>query len=383
MPDAPQFLFVSCQIGAETAIKGELARRWPDARGAYSRPGFLTFKLPGDHLLRPGFELPSVFGRSYGFSLGAVRAESTDALAEAFWKTLEPRLAEEGFWKAVGAQTIRRLHVWPRDAAVPGDQGFEPGVTPEAIQARQAILRLLPNHPRLAIAEQTHHEQEKPSSVAKPKEAVLDCVLVQPDEWWVGYHRAEVGPSQWAGGITPLELPGEAVSRAWLKMEEALRWSRLPIPPGARWAEIGSAPGGATQALLNHGLTVVGIDPAEMAPVVLQNPHFIHIRKRASQVSRREFRKIRWLSADMNVAPSYTLDAVEAIVTHREVNIRGMLLTLKLFEWELAEHVPEYLDRVRGWGYNLVQARQLVHNRQEICLAALQKPFVRKSSMGS
>ena len=30
----------------------------------------------------------------------------------------------------------------------------------------------------------------------------------------------------------------------------------------------------------------------------------------------------------MNVAPQYTLDAVEALVAHAEVNIRGMLLTL-------------------------------------------------------
>ena len=72
----------------------------------------------------------------------------------------------------------------------------------------------------------------------------------------------------------PLELPQDAVSRAWLKMEEALRWSQLPIPRGARVADIGSAPGGASQALLAHGLLVTGIDPAEMAPSVLKNPPF-------------------------------------------------------------------------------------------------------------
>ena len=42
----------------------------------------------------------------------------------------------------------------------------------------------------------------------------------------------------------------------------------------------------------------------------------------------------------MNVAPEYTLDAVESIVTHAEVNIRGLLLTLKLPQWTLAEEVP-------------------------------------------
>jgi 23S rRNA (cytidine2498-2'-O)-methyltransferase len=174
-----------------------------------------------------------------------------------------------------------------------------------------------------------------------------------------------------------LELPDDAVSRAWLKMEEGLRWSQLPIPRAARVAEIGSAPGGASQALLSRGFVVTGIDPAEMAPAVLSHPRFTHIRRRSMEVRRRDFQKIRWLTADMNVAPQYTLDAVEGIVAHPRVNIRGLLLTLKLSHWELATSLPEYLARIRSWGYNLVRARQLQYDRREVCVAALQRPFRR------
>ncbi|MCD4726306.1 MAG: SAM-dependent methyltransferase, partial [Pirellulales bacterium] len=175
-----------------------------------------------------------------------------------------------------------------------------------------------------------------------------------------------------------LKLPPEAVSRAWLKMEEALRWSQLPIPRGARVAEIGSAPGGASQALLARGLWVTGIDPAEMDPVVLNHPRFTHILRRSTQVRKREFQKIRWLTADMTVTPQYTLDAIEAIVAHPRVSIRGLLLTLKLTCWDLAEQLPDHLDRIRSWGFNVVLARQLLHNRREVCVAALQHPFRRK-----
>ena len=86
----------------------------------------------------------------------------------------------------------------------------------------------------------------------------------------------------------------------------------------------------------------------------------------------------------MNVAPSYTLDTVEAIVTYPQVLVRGLLLTLKLPEWTLAAELPVYLDRVRSWGYPDVRARQLQHNRQEICLAALRpikKPRVKKPAV--
>lgn len=361
MPDRPQFLFLTCQVGAEGAVKTELARRWPLFRLAYSRPGFLTFKLPAGHRLMTDFDLGSVFARAYGFSVGMAAGDNLDELAGRVWEVC-------------GGRPVRRVHVWPRDAARPGDHDFQPSVTPAAVEAHAAILRRSP------VGLNLSENADDPWAEATRGEVVLDCVMVEPHEWWVGYHRVKSVPSRWPGGMIRLELPPDAVSRTWLKMEEALRWSRLPIPLGARCAELGSAPGGASQALLSRGLIVTGVDPAEMHPTVLEHAGFTHIPRRAAQVRRREFRRIRWLTADMNVAPSYTCDVVEAIVTHPEVSVRGMLLTLKLFDPAHADRMPEYLDRVRSWGYNVVQARQLQYNRQEVCVAALQRPFVRKSS---
>lgn len=356
-PDRPHFLFVTSQIGAEGAVKKELARLLPDFRFAYSRPGFLTFKAPPE--VRIPTELSAVFVRSFGLSLGKVTGNDLDQLAADAWALFADR-------------PVRRVHAWSRDLRAAGEHGYEPGITAEAKAAGQALVRLAPQPDRLAPG------AGDPQRPAKPGEFVLDCVLVEPHKWWIGCHRAGPPATRWPGGMMPLDLPAGAVSRAWLKMEEALQWSELPIPAGARVVEIGSAPGGASQALLARGFEVTGVDPAAMHPDVLSNPRFRHVRKRTSYVSRREFRKARWLTADMNVAPQYTLDAVESIVMHPEVSIRGMLLTLKLTEWDLAEQVPEYLERIRAWGYNQVRARQLLHNRQEICVAALQKPFRRK-----
>ncbi len=360
MGEKPGFIFVVCQVGAETALKAELARCWPELRPAFSRPGFLTFKLPEDHGLRADFELRAVFARASGFSLGAVRGS-------------EPQMIE-GLWRLFGTRPLRRIHVWQRDQRAPGEFDFEPGITPAARGVHAALIQSCPRpdalHPQAADLDQP----------AERGEFVLDCILVEPDHWWVGYHRARDVLSRWPGGMSAVELPAGAVSRAWLKMEQALRWSQLPIPAGARVAELGSAPGGASQCLLGRGYRVLGIDPAEMHPRVLAHPDFTHLRRRVRQVRRREFRKVRWLTSDMNVAPSFTLDAVEDIVTHPEVSVRGMLLTLKLPDWELADKLPEYLARIRSWGYNQVSARQLPLNRREICVAALQRPFRRKSS---
>jgi 23S rRNA (cytidine2498-2'-O)-methyltransferase len=315
--------------------------------------------LPGDHKLADDFRFPSAFARSSGFSLGQLAVQS-------------PPQAASQVWQLVGEMAVTDIHVWQRDAVRPGDTGYEPAPSAAAREVHRLLRRSCPSD---ELRKKVPRNQERP---ARKGHLVMDCVLVDSDRWWVGYHRVGLEESRWPGGAIPLQLPRDAVSRAWLKMEEALRWSRLPIGRKARVAELGCAPGGAAQALLDRGCEVLGVDPAEVDPRVLAHPNFRQLRSRARQVRRRDLSKVRWLVADMNVAPTCTLDAVEEIVLHPRVNVRGMLLTLKLTDWSLAARLPEWILRIRGWGYNLVRPRQLVHNRQEICVAAQMKPFRRK-----
>jgi 23S rRNA (cytidine2498-2'-O)-methyltransferase len=354
----PSFLFTVCQRGAEHVLKQEVAREHPNFRFAYSRPGFVTFKLPEGEPLDEDAELRCVFARTHGFSLGKVQGDTAERLAAAVWQL-------------AGERAFDHVHVWQRDAALPGDGGFEPGLTPLAEEVGQVIAQRMPAAPHrpgpLLV-----------NRVAKAGHRILDCLLVEPDQWWIGWHRASSMPSRWPGGVPKIELPAEAASRTYLKTSEALLWSRLPIQPGDRCVEIGSAPGGSCQALLERGLHVIGIDPAEMDPAVLEHPNYTHIRARTASLKRSEFRGVRWLTVDSNVAPAHTLDEVEHIVTNRQVHVRGMLLTLKMPDWSLAEAIPEYLQRIRSWGYHYVNARQLAFDRQEICVAALQSRELRR-----
>ncbi|HEY4310043.1 MAG TPA: SAM-dependent methyltransferase [Pirellulales bacterium] len=360
MDSEAQFLFVTCQVGAEPAVKAEFARRWPDFRFAYSRPGFLTFKLPPPYRVPDDFDPQSVFARTSGMSLGKVTGDNEDDLANAAWKLAE-------------GQSFSRLHVWQRDLRAPGDHDYEPGPSEAGDAVRVALVRNAP----ASCAEMT-----TAPPLAQPGELVLDCVLVDPGQWWIGYHRARTGPSCRAGGFYEVAPPADMVSRAYLKMAEALEWSQLPVTAGQHAVELGCAPGGSCQVLLARGLQVVGIDPAVMHATLLAHPGFTHVRKRASDVRRREFRKTRLLAADMNVTPETTLEAVQEIVTHEDVHIEGLLLTLKLHDWQLADVVPEYLEQVRSWGYPQVMARQLQYGRQEICVAA-QRPARRRTRGGA
>ena len=340
MSDASRFLFIGCHPGAARVLKDEVARCWPDFRLAFSRRGFVTFKLPDGEAFSDDFDPKLMFARTHGFTVGKVTGSTADECAA----QLEPLLA---------GRQHDALHVWPRAESL---------VEATAV-ARKAILAA-----GLPVAEPAPTEQPSPMTSSL---RVADVIVIEPTEWWLGFHVATAMHLNWPGGIYPLEQPQHAVSRAYLKMSEAIAWSQLPIQSGETIAEIGCAPGGASQALLDRGLLVLGIDPAEVEPIVLAHPKFAHMRKRGHEVRRREFRKVRWLAADMNVAPQYTLDTVEAIVTHPEVEIRGLLLTLKLLDWSLAAEIPNYLDRIRSWGYRDVKVRQLSHNRQEVCVCAL------------
>lgn len=163
------------------------------------------------------------------------------------------------------------------------------------------------------------------------------------------------------------------VSRAYLKIAEALAWSQLPVRPGDKIVEIGSTPGGSCQRLLDVGLDVTGVDPAEMDPLILEHPRFEHWRSKAAGLKRRLFSRFKWLTADANVAPNYTLEVVEDIVTYPTSRFKGLLLTFKLSSYDMLEQVEASAERIRSWGFADVRIRQLASNRRECCVAALRK----------
>jgi 23S rRNA (cytidine2498-2'-O)-methyltransferase len=352
-----QFAFVACQVGAERTIFQHLTPPHGPWKKAFSRPGFVTLKLEDGEVATPDSPstteptLPiSPFVRTTGWGLGHVSGNSVEELAEATCQKLDSPQ-----WDAV--------HFWHRDPTVPGWNGYEPGTADEDQTALSAI--------KVAWQNKFPQPAMPPLNVvATGGEKILDIIAVESNQWWIGYHTAHDRPSGWPGGVLPIHRPSNMISRAYLKMTEAIAWSRFDWQPGDHVVEIGSSPGGSCQRLLEIGLNVTGIDPAEMHESLMIHPNFTHWRGKAAQLKRKMFRKFRWLTADANVAASYTLDAVEAVVTYPGVNIEGMLLTLKMSEWSQASDISLHIARIKSWGFPLVSIRQLAYNRREVCVAA-------------
>jgi 23S rRNA (cytidine2498-2'-O)-methyltransferase len=92
------FIFTTCQGGAERALKEEMAREYPTLNFAFSRPGLVTWKCPT--AASPDVEIRSIFARCYGVSLGmAATFEDVYSIALDVSKTLDTNVL---------------LHVFPR-----------------------------------------------------------------------------------------------------------------------------------------------------------------------------------------------------------------------------------------------------------------------------
>ena len=351
----PSFIFVVCQTGTESQCKREVTDQYPELKFSFSKPGFVTFKVPDTCNLPERFYLRSTFARTFGWSIGNLRS---DQLSDQLNKINE--LTHD-------ATKFDHLHVWQRDVRIPGSSGFEPGCSLLAQEMGKSIQHSFSENKSSAIAVNRHAQSEQ---------RVFDVIMIEPDYWFYGFHYADTKPQRWPGGTPQFDLDQEPVSRAYFKLREALLWSGIHIRKDDVCAEIGSSPGGACQLLLEKGAKVIAIDPADMEPEIAEHENLTHYKCRGKEIKKNLLKDTRWLISDVNVAPSYTLDMIDDIITNQHVNkVMGMILTLKLSDLELSTDIPQWIQRVKDFGFQWVKTRQLAFNRREICLIAVRDRY--------
>jgi 23S rRNA (cytidine2498-2'-O)-methyltransferase len=339
----PRFLWFLHQPASAGWMKREMAARRPDLRMAFSRPGLTTFKVDPAVAEQP---VSSSFARAWGRSLGPAE-DVAQVLAHAGQLGREPL----------------RLHVFERDQDRAAEDR-DPEVA--GTRARALELALRASAPGRFL----------PESEAQPGDVVLDVITSPaeepPEPIFVGYHRHDRTHGPWPGGVPHVAIPANAPSRAWAKIEEAIRWSGLVPRAGESALEIGSAPGGASFALLERGLEVHGVDPGAMSPLVLdyvgaRGNRFTHHALPAAEVHRNALpRRIQWLACDVNLAPMVALRYVERFVALAQGRLRGAFLTMKLNDDGVFEALPRLALRIERLGARTVRWVQLPSHRSEI-----------------
>jgi 23S rRNA (cytidine2498-2'-O)-methyltransferase len=216
-----------------------------------------------------------------------------------------------------------------------------------------------------------------PGALAGPGDLVVDVIVAAGEpNLVIGMHVHGDGRSPHPGGAVPVEVPPDAPSRAYAKLEEAIGWAGLPVTAGQVAVEIGSAPGGAAYALARRGVTVWGVDPGAMDPAVLAfaGPSGARVHHLAETLSRVRWeqlpRKVDWLLLDVNLAPPVALHGLGRLVPAWKHHLRGAVLTLKMNDAAVRRDWPIYLERVEALGFSDVQITHLPSNRAELCVVA-------------
>lgn len=330
-----EFLFALCNSGAERALKLEVESMGLPWRFSYQKKGFVAFKadpLTGTFSYK-SLKEPIAFARRLCLSLGkAVSGETA--------KTL--------IMKAVGSGVL--VH-----HARYFDHKME-GIAPiPAIRA------------------------ERP----KIGQCIGTIVELCPGEFFSGVHLHGRFLSPDPAGCSGIVQPERSPSRAWLKLEEAIRFFDLSFTKKDVVVEVGCAPGGVVLALLDRGISVIGVDPAKMAEVVRPfeipdrraappgKPWFYHCRKPAALAGKKDLgRGVTWFMSDMNQSPEVVIKECVRFAGMAP-EIRGALMTMKLTELSQVVDKEKWFSAVVAAGFRDVRLQSLCVNHKELVLFAV------------
>ena len=249
VPDKPvipsSYILTVCEAGSEKALKTEIGKNHPSLRLAFSRPGFVTFKLPQsdaglveDQKAAAAFRLNAVFARQFAASLGSA-VLIDDVLSKA--KTL---LASDP-----DSSKRLRLHVWGRSEVMPA-AGHPLAIGAAKVRVNQIRELLLGCDEAESLwlpsseTDSGLETDDDSRDLAREGEHVFDVIVPTgpfiTEPLHIGHHihfaaprtNAQlIGHSAWPGGNPKVQLPQEAPSRAYLKIEEGLRYFKLKTLP--------------------------------------------------------------------------------------------------------------------------------------------------------
>ena len=221
--------------------------------------------------------------------------------------------------------------------------------------------------------------------LVRPKVGALIGTVVElgEGEFWAGVHRHQPFLSPDPAGDSGIVMTGRSPSRAWLKLEEAIRFFDLKFTRSDIVVELGCAPGGVVLALLDRGVAVIGVDPAKMADVVMASAvpsredgaagkaWFYHCRKPAALAAKRDLGPgVTWFMSDMNQSPEVVIKEC-ARFCKMAPSIRGALITLKLTDLAQVVEKGKWFAVLRDIGFRTIRLQQLSVHHRELALLAL------------
>lgn len=304
------FIYTIVNVGSEKLLKEEISIKYPHLKFAYSRPGYITFKDTTESF-NIDTQLNLIFARSYGLSLGKFSKEEVEE--------------EIKKYKDV---TIHRF-----------------SFVNDEIEGKKALIN----------------------------KDVLDVMEIKEGEYWLGLRKARFFTWFYPFAKLNIELPEEAPSRAYLKLVEAFAWTNYKPSEDEVALELGSAPGGASYAMVERGIKVYGVDNALMDENLMKNPLFVHIKEPMQKVRDEHIpRPCHLLVSDVNVMPSLILAQLRRFMSLRP-GIKNVFYTLKIGDKISVTEILKHVETFKKFGFREVGVTQLPSNKSEILLYGKRK----------
>lgn len=209
---------------------------------------------------------------------------------------------------------------------------------------------------------------------ADPQTKDTDLVLsvyAAKKSLYLGLSRPEDNLSDWPGGAVRFRREEGLISRAAFKLLEAERTFKLPLDRFVNALDLGAAPGGWTSVLLDRGVKVTAVDPAEMHPQLAGHPRLRHLRNNAAELSFAPG-SFDLLVCDMSWDPHHTCRIVTELAPALSAGASG-IITLKLMYRKPLQTIADLLAEY-GQAFDILRAKQLFHNREEITIWVRRKP---------
>jgi len=184
----------------------------------------------------------------------------------------------------------------------------------------------------------------------------------------LGLNRLEFSLSDWPGGRMRLARSEDRVSRSEFKLEEAIATFGLELPAGGKALDLGASPGGWTRILRQHGQEVWSVDPGALDPRLRGDRRIHHAATTAGRFFAENRVRFDVVVNDMRM--DQVMSARMMLDAAAQLRRGGLaVVTLKGGGKNPLDGARRGMDVLRQ-EYDVLHARQLHHNRNEITVVA-------------
>ncbi len=183
-------------------------------------------------------------------------------------------------------------------------------------------------------------------------------------ECYVGIGTAWENISSYNGGMVMFAKTDDQISRAEFKLLEAFEVFDLDFRNFRTAIDLGASPGGWTKALVERGLNVIAVDPAELDESLYDNKKVTHYKMLAEQFVERVDVNADVLVNDMKMDVIKTCEIMNTMA-ERLAHDGVAIVTFKLPQ---KNQMGKILDGIKilKQKYKVIYKKQLFNNRSEI-----------------